>query len=147
MLGSALGPPHPQSQLQVFVDAVFWTFDVGGFECGLLHLTFVVAALRPQLIHFPPTSQPSIFRTGGCTAKSIFVQSFSPIVDRHWKSASAGNRTRVTSMATMYSTTRPLMLLVLRLQKETLLDAGTTSLCPRGFKTFQRRPFFYASVV
>ena len=26
-----------------------------------------------------------------------------------WKSASAGNRTRVTSMATMYSTTRPLM--------------------------------------
>ena len=27
------------------------------------------------------------------------------------KSASAGNRTRVTSMATMYSTTRPLMLL------------------------------------
>ena len=27
--------------------------------------------------------------------------------------ASAGNRTRVTSMATMYSTTRPLMLLVL----------------------------------
>jgi hypothetical protein len=28
------------------------------------------------------------------------------------KSASAGNRTRVTSMATMYSTTRPLMLLV-----------------------------------
>ena len=28
------------------------------------------------------------------------------------KCASAGNRTRVTSMATMYSTTRPLMLLV-----------------------------------
>ena len=28
------------------------------------------------------------------------------------QSASAGNRTRVTSMATMYSTTRPLMLLV-----------------------------------
>ena len=28
------------------------------------------------------------------------------------KYASAGNRTRVTSMATMYSTTRPLMLLV-----------------------------------
>jgi hypothetical protein len=31
--------------------------------------------------------------------------------DRHgYESASAGNRTRVTSMATMYSTTRPLML-------------------------------------
>ena len=29
--------------------------------------------------------------------------------------ASAGNRTRVTSMATMYSTTRPLMLLPMRL--------------------------------
>ena len=28
------------------------------------------------------------------------------------KSASAGNRTRVTSMATMYSTTRPLMLVI-----------------------------------
>ena len=27
-----------------------------------------------------------------------------------WQDASAGNRTRVTSMATMYSTTRPLML-------------------------------------
>ena len=31
-----------------------------------------------------------------------------PTVER--ENASAGNRTRVTSMATMYSTTRPLML-------------------------------------
>ena len=31
---------------------------------------------------------------------------------QHGESASAGNRTRVTSMATMYSTTRPLMLLL-----------------------------------
>ena len=31
---------------------------------------------------------------------------------KHRQSASAGNRTRVTSMATMYSTTRPLMQLV-----------------------------------
>ena len=30
------------------------------------------------------------------------------------QNASAGNRTRVTSMATMYSTTRPLMLLIAR---------------------------------
>ena len=32
--------------------------------------------------------------------------------ERKCKNASAGNRTRVTSMATMYSTTRPLMQLL-----------------------------------
>ena len=39
---------------------------------------------------------------GGCTSKLFLEQ---------YMSASAGNRTRVTSMATMYSTTRPLMLM------------------------------------
>ena len=40
----------------------------------------------------------------------------------HTRSASAGNRTRVTSMATMYSTTRPLM----------LLSSCSLSGCPSG---------------
>ena len=37
---------HPQSKLQLFVDATLWAFDAGGFECGLLHLIFRLAALR-----------------------------------------------------------------------------------------------------
>ena len=39
------------------------------------------------------------------------------------KHASAGNRTRVTSMATMYSTTRPLMLATMPLSKQSAKPA------------------------
>jgi hypothetical protein len=49
-------------------------------------------------------------------AAALFAQTERTIVCRKWrerKIASAGNRTRVTSMATTYSTTRPLMLLAL----------------------------------
>ena len=40
------------------------------------------------------------------------------------KNASAGNRTWVTSMATMYSTTRPLMLLTKKIRGGTLIGAS-----------------------
>ena len=42
------------------------------------------------------------------------------------KCASAGNRTRVTSMATMYSTTRPLMLVLVRIARFWLATASET---------------------
>ena len=43
------------------------------------------------------------------------------------KSASAGNRTRVTSMATTYSTTKPLMLLFSNKDNQTTLNQDSTS--------------------
>ena len=57
---------------------------------------------------------------------------------RHSKSASAGNRTRVTSMATMYSTTRPLMLMPLKGSRDTMVqEQGEASRNRRP--TFERR--------
>ena len=46
--------------------------------------------------------------------------------ERRQECASAGNRTRVTSMATMYSTTRPLMLVLVRIARFRLATASET---------------------
>ena len=77
---------------------------------------------RPaQLMGSPHVgSHPTGVAVGlGCSSLCIFwpvpALHVWPGDDERWKraskSASAGNRTRVTSMATMYSTTRPLMLM------------------------------------
>ena len=51
------------------------------------------------------------------------------IVRNVLKGASAGNRTRVTSMATMYSATRPLMLLELVFSISRDVEASVSRAC------------------
>ena len=68
---------------------------------------------------------------------------------RHNKSASAGNRTRVTSMATMYSTTRPLMLmesgglhvLPRRVRVRARVEQGQCALSASTFRCARGRAF------
>ena len=61
------------------------------------------------------------------------------------KAASAGNRTRVTTMATLYSTTRPLMLCAneyrtLSGNNDNVAMAKTTT-TPRGFEPLRAEPY------
>jgi hypothetical protein len=98
---------HTQSShflsMQLFGHSMLEALSVGYF----IELS---AAIWP-FIHFPPTSQPFILHIDVFMGKSVSSCRVSDKQVGHWKSASAGNRTRVTSMATMYSTTRPLMLM------------------------------------
>ena len=98
---------HTQSShfltMQFFGHSMLEALSVGYF----IELS---AAIWP-FIHFPPTSQPFILHIDVFMGKSVSSCRVSDKQVGHWKSASAGNRTRVTSMATMYSTTRPLMLM------------------------------------
>ena len=122
-------------------------------------LWFSFSCLSSLLRHlfpavWPPAGQAKVERERASTKLQPNLESklFDPIAKPYWrkehahrrtKSASAGNRTRVTSMATMYSTTRPLMLLSSQQARVMAKSFAKTCIphacCPNKHTKFARR--------
>ena len=91
---SALNPPF-STDTENLIEHIGTTMIKGTWCSGITSASHAEGpGFKSQCVHF-----------------AQIASTFKPYATEQQSSASAGNRTRVTSMATMYSTTRPLMLL------------------------------------